>query len=297
MMDEAAVGSPLKRALTAFYNDMTNTVSAANPEWAKANALWRDGKAAQEAMEAGARMTTRLNSASRENLKEFTAARSDLKSGQAALNAARKGGDATRIATAEANIEAANARVELFKVGFARALNDMLANQGETHNLTRQLLLPGAQKMIREVLGKEADQFFKILNAEKAIHRTYSSQFGSQTTPLREAVDELNWAPRFEAAWSNLGVGKALQLAQEYAARHINTSRNVDLMKLYTETNPVKQLEALRAMQTLATRRSTMGHSVGMPVAAGAGLIPESLIGLQSAEQSPKRPVMQPFRP
>lgn len=297
MMDEAAVGSPLKRALTAFYNDMTNTVSAANPEWAKANALWRDGKAAQEAMEAGARMTTRLNSASRENLKEFTAARSDLKSGQAALNAARKGGDATRIATAEANIEAANARVELFKVGFARALNDMLANQGETHNLTRQLLLPGAQKMIREVLGKEADQFFKILNAEKAIHRTYSSQFGSQTTPLREAVDELNWAPRFEAAWSNLGVGKALQLAQEYAARHINTSRNVDLTKLYTETNPVKQLEALRAMQTLATRRSTMGHSVGMPVAAGAGLIPESLIGLQSAEQSPKRPVMQPFRP
>ena len=43
----------------------------------------------------------------------------------------------------------------MFKVGLVRALSDMLLNQGETHDASRKLLLPGAQKMLRQVLGDE----------------------------------------------------------------------------------------------------------------------------------------------
>lgn len=295
-------GNNLRRHLTQFYNEMTDEVARTNPLWKEANNLWRDGKAAQDAMEAGARMTTRLNASSRENLAEFTSARQDavkaakeLRDANKPVNAALKKNpnyqptaqEQAAIDAAQARFDAATSRQELFKVGLVRALSDMLANQGETHNLTKQLLLPGAQKMLRQVLGKDADQFFKVLRAEQAMHRTYQSQFGSQTTPLREAVDELSWAPRFEASMLNplTWANPALRLAQEYAARTINARRNTDLMKLYTETDPLKQLEALRAMQTLHTARSTMGNQIGKPVVGlGAGLLREALIGAEAAE-------------
>lgn len=313
-IEGAKTESPnLARRLTDLYKQMDAEVGASNPDWVKANQLWRDGKAAEDAMDAGARMTTRLNASSRENLAEFTSARSSADAAQKELRAAtgavnkavKAGGTPTAAQTAavesaQAKLAAAQARQELFKVGLVRALSDMLSNRGETHNLTRQLLLPGAQKMLREVLGPDADQFFKVLRAEAAMHRTYSSQFGSQTTPLREAIDELNWAPRFEAAWHNLGFGKILQLASEYAARNINNRRNVDLIRnLYTETDPLKQLEALRAMQTLHTARSTMGNAVGRPaIAFGSALVPEAVVAGEAAQKAlPPPSGLRPYRP
>ena len=295
---------------------MTDEVARTNPAWKTANDIWRDGKAAQEAMEAGARMTTRLNAGNRENLAELTSAQRDGASAAEQLKAATRDilGPKTRreptaaelaaaspkqqfaVDQAQARIDAATARQELFKVGLVRALNDMLANQGETHNATRQLLLPGAQKMLRQALGKDADQFFKTVRAEQAMHRTYSSQFGSQTTPLAEHVKDQNWAPRFEASMLNplTWANPAIRLAQEYAARTINARRNTDLMKLYTETDPLKQLEALRAMQALHTARSTAGNIVGKPaVGLGSGALPDALIGTQEAQPSP----MKTYRP
>ena len=286
-----------QRHLTSFYNDISEEVARTNPAWKAANDLWRDGKAAQEAMEAGARMSSRLNASSRENLAEFTTAQKDASTAATALRKAKAAaGNAPTpaqqsiIEAQKAKIDAANARMQLFRVGLVRALNDTLANQGETHNLTRQLLLPGAQKMLRTVLGPDADQFFKVVRAEQTIHRTYSSQFGSQTTPLREAVDELNWAPRFEANWHNLGLGKVLQLATEYAARNINANRNVKLMDLYTSTDRLRQLEALRAMQTLQAARSDAGNAIGRPaIAFGSGLLPEAVPAF-SGRPEPYRP-------
>ncbi len=313
LMDEAKVGSPLKRELTKFYNEITSAVADTNPKWAEANALWRDGKAAQDAMDAGARMSTRLGAASRENLAEFTSAKNDaarasqeLKSATAVANASKKKSGAVSPAeqaavdAAQARLDAANTRMELFKVGLVRALSDMMANQGETHNLARNILLPGAKKMLREVLGKDADQFFKVAQAEAQMHRTYQSQFGSQTTPLREAMDEQNWAPRFEASMLNpLSWGNpVLRLAQEAAARSINARRNTDLIeKVYTVTDPIKQLEALRAMQTLHTRRSTAGDAIGRPVVASGGLFSDALVGLHAAETAPLPSGLKPYRP
>lgn len=302
LIDELPKGNNLRRHLTQFYDQMTDEVARTNPLWKEANQIWRDGKAAQEALDAGARMTTRLNAGSRENLAEFTTARSDgakaakeLRDANKPINAALKKNpqyqptpqEQASVEAAQARLDAANSRQELFKVGLVRSLNDMLQNQGETHNLTKQLLLPGAQKMLRQVLGKDADQFFKTVRAEQAMHRTYQSQFGSQTTPLREHVDELNWAPRFEASMLNplTWANPAIRLAQEYAARNINARRNTDLMRLYTETDPLKQLEALRAMQSLHQARSQAGNLVGKPaIGLGSGVLPEAEIAREAAE-------------
>jgi len=298
LLDNEKPGGAVFRELTKFYNDLTDTVAKSNPDWAVANSMWREGNAAREAMEAGARMTTRLNASSRENLAEFTAAEQMGKEGVKALRDATKALKANpqdpsalaRQESAQAKISASNSRQELFKVGLVRALNDMLANQGETHNLTRQLLLPGAQKMIRQVLRKDADQFFKVLQAEKSMHRTYSSQFGSQTTPLRESIDELNWAPTFDASLMNPmhWPGKVADLVSQYAARNINAARNKDLMGIYTETDPLRQLEILRAMQGIHAARSAAGNAVGRPVISSSGPLSDLLPSLPSESPSAK---------
>jgi hypothetical protein len=304
----------LARQLTQLHQDISGEVARTNPAWAEANAIWRDGKAAQDAMEAGARMTTRLNAANRENLAEFTSAQADARSAQKALAAASKPYKAAvdngmqpspqvqaAYDSAQARLDAANARQQLFKVGVVRALSDMIANQGETHNLTRQLLLPGAQKMLRQVLGPDADQFFKAVQAEGAMHRTYQSQFGSQTTPLREAIDEQNWAPRTIASWYNpfQWHHKLADLVTEHAARTLNANRNKQLMGLYTETDPLKQLDALKRMQALHAARSTAGNLVGKPVVGLGGPLADATLGAQAANEPRPAPVPMPapYRP
>lgn len=301
-----------------LYDDLTNEVAKSNPDWLKANQIWADGKAAQNALDAGASMSTRLNSSSRDNLKVFTDAQSDaaqaakdLKASQAALkkfqpqagtNPAQQTQLQAAVEGAQARLDAANTKQKLFKVGLVRALNEQIANQGETNNLTRQMLLPGAKKMLGTVLGNDADPFFKGLQAEAAMHRTYSSQFGSQTTPLREAVDELNWAPDVNAAsWYSWlsplhAAGNVMDLAAKYAARGINARRNQELMGLYTDTNPVSQLDILRQAQALHTARSNAGNMVGRPVVGSAAPLLNAFVGHESDLNTPT-PAMTPYRP
>lgn len=300
----------LARRLTELNKDLSGEVRRTNPDWAIANDIWRDGKVGQEALEAGARMTTRLNASSRENLSHLTDAQDMAKKAKTALDKARSDlgkvapGSQQEVAargqmiSAQARIDAANARSELFKVGLVRALNDMMANQGETHNLTKQLLLPGARQQLTKALGKDADQFFKTVRAEQAMHRTYQSQFGSQTTPLREHVDELNWAPSFQSSLHNPlhWPSKLLDLAAQYGARNINAARNKELMGLYTETDPVKQLEFLRAAQGVHAARSQAGNLAGKPVVSAAGPGADALLGQQSGmEYQPQ--TLKPYRP
>lgn len=312
IIGELPQGNNLKRHLTKFYTEMTDEVARTNPRWAEANQIYRDGMAATDALEAGARMSGRLNARSREGMVEFNNARDAaakatkaLRVANQPLNAANKAGtqispqQQAAVDTAQAHLEAANSRLELFKVGLVRALNDALMNKSETANLTRELMLPGAKQMLRQILGpKDADQFFRVLQAEATMQRTYQSQFGSQTTPLREAIDDLNWAPRFEAAWSNLGVGKVLQLASEYAARHMNNARNQQLMRIYTETDPLRQLEILKSAQGVHAARSNAKQIFGTPALASPAPVADALMSLREQPAVPeRRPVMPPYRP
>lgn len=303
-------GTPVYRALTQFNKDLTDTVGKSNPDWMDANNLWREGNAAREALEAGAAMTTRLNSKSRAGLEVLDeadnmakAATKALRDAKQPINAAKKSNpdyeptpaQQAAVESAEAKLQAAASRRELFRVGLVRSLNDsIIENSGETHNLTRQLMLPGAKKIMSRVLGSDAEQFYKAVNAEKAMHRTYSSQFGSQTTPLKEAVDELNWAPKFEASMVNPmhWPGRLLNLASEYAARSINASRNKDLMDLYTTTDPMRQMEVLRAMEGIHAARSQAGNAVGKPAISAVGPGMDVLLSGQKEKQT-----IPPYRP
>ncbi len=313
-IDDSTPGTPLHNNLSAFYKDLTNEVANTNEDWKTANQLWRDGNAGTEALQAGAAMSTKVNSASRENLKYFTDAQTDAAKAQKDLFAANKtlkqftpnaGTTPAKQAqlqagvdTAQARLDAANSRQQLFRVGLVRALHDqVIDNTGETYNLTRQMLLPGAKKMFRTVLGNDADQFINGLQAEAAMHRTYSSQFGSQTVGLGEAKDEMNWAPQVDASLLNPmhWPTKLLNLASDYAARTINANRNKGLMQIYTNHDPVDQLRLLNEAKRLHAIRSNWGNVAGTPVIMSSGPVSGTIPARQPSNQP--QPVMQPYRP
>lgn len=309
-------GSELYNKLTGLYKDLTNEVARTNPDWSKANQLYADGKAAEEAMQAGANMGLRVNSGSRENFKYFTDAQSDAASAQKDLNKANAAlkklnpasanpGQLSQaqsaVQLAQSRLDAANARQDLFRVGLVRSLRDQTTeNNGATNNLTRLLQLPGAKKMLGQVLGPDADQFNKAIAAEAAMHRTYSSQFGAQTTPLREAIDELNWAPQIEGnmvtAWLNPlnAITNTANLAAKYAAQTVNARRNAELMNMYTETNPLNQLDLLRQAQALHQTRSNWGNALGRP--AISAVVPFNA-AVEDPTPKPWNVPLQPYQP
>jgi hypothetical protein len=244
---EAARAQPsVQRVLIRMRNEMSDEVRRTNPQWGVANDIWRDGKAAEGALEAGARMALRLNAQTRDGLEEFTAA-------QRALRQAQPSRDNPGNPVAAA---AAQARIDLFRVGLVRALNDNLANTNTTNDLTRTLRLPAARQILGTVLGRnEANRMLRVIDAEHAMNRTYASQFGSQTTPLKEAVDDLNWAPKMSSALDLLNLAKALDVAGTMVSSRYNAGRNARMMPLLTETDPIHQLDLLRALQGVTAAR------------------------------------------
>lgn len=314
LKEAAPPGGAVARKLNEIYNELSQAVADTNPKWKIANDVYREGAAATESLKAGEHLAMALNSGTRERLALFDQATKDVKRAKTALDAANKAVRAAEkrqktptpeqiaaVDHAEAMMDASTARIDLFKVGLVRKLSDTMHNKGsETHSMVAELGRPAAKKILTEVLGPDdAKQFFKVVDAEKAMLKTYQSQFGSQTTPLAEGIKELNWAPRFEASMLNpLTWGHPLmRLAQEYAARSINAKRNTDLMNLYTNTRPVDQLQALRQMQTLHAARSKMGERIGRPVVGSSGAIPNAIDHLVTADQAPARPAQQTLRP
>jgi hypothetical protein len=284
----------VQRNLIQMRNELSDEVRRTNPAWGEANDIWRDGKAAESAMEAGSRMTTRLNSQSRESMGEFIQARRAEAKATAALKAATKAGDQTAMTKAQAAIDAGQSQQELFRVGLARSLSDMMSNTNATNDLTRQLRLPGARAMIKTVLGDDAAaQLYKVVDAEHGMHRTYSSQFGSQTTPLKEAIDDINWAPKMQA-WSDfLHPGKVLGMASDYAASKYNAARNAELMPMMTDTNPIKQLDLMRALQGVTKARQFGDSAVRNPAIQSAAPIASAAVASQSpaARRIPTNPL------
>ena len=310
-------GTPLYRNLVKLYNDVTQEVADTNPDWKTANDLYADGKAAQNALAAGQKMSTQLNSRNREYLSEFTDAQDAQSDAQDALSNAstsilgpktRRLPNAQELAAAtpdqqlaygkaSAQHDAAQSRQELFKVGMLRPLLDKIMNKDETHDVTRELLKPGARQILTKVMGDDADQFINTARAMQARQRTYKSQFGSQTVPLGEAKEDLNWSPEFMASWAHpwQWPTKMLDLASQYFAKNLNAKRNKELMEAMTDTDPLRQLDFLKAAKNLHVIRSNWGNVAGTPVIMSSGPVSGTIPARQPSNQP--QPMLTPYRP
>lgn len=273
----ARQNSPVFRALTQFYRDITEAVARENPAWAHANRLWRDGNAATEALDQGSKLALRLNEASRESLADIA---------RLAQVAANHADPLSR--------EAATAQLRLFRVGFARSLMDRLVNNKDaTHDLVRELSRPGARQIIDAVLGRrDAVAFLRAMEAEQQMYRTFRAQYGSQTTPLREAIDDQQWAPRLLAAGDWWKPHKLIQAGLEWSAARYNAARNEAMVPMLLDQNPVNQLRTLRAVEGVSRARQNTRQAVtGVGLTNAPGAVTEVERGSAHHSRNPPRSI------
>ncbi len=249
IIDGSLQNRTVLRALQEFKNDLYDAVTRHNPAWRTANDAAADGFAAQRAIDLGMEFAGRLGPQTREHLTRYRA-----------MSASEQ---------------------ELYRIGVAQKLHDRIMSRQETHDLTSELRLPGTRQALRAILGdREAAALLRRIDREFATTRTYREQFGSQTTPLREAIDDLSWAPRMESAMQLLSPSKIAEQAMLWIARHMNERRNQHLLTMMTDTDPIRQLGLLRSLGPLHQARSTAGRRTGT---VGTGLfsagLPNALLG------------------
>lgn len=232
------------RELQRFKSDLYDVVSTHNPQWRVANDAAADGFAAQRALNLGMEYAGRLGQQAREQLARYRAMSPQEQ--------------------------------ELYRIGVAQKLHDRIMSRQETHDLTSELRLPATRQTLRAILGdREASAFFRRIDREFATTRTYREQFGSQTTPLREAIDDLSWAPRMESAFQLLNPAKIAEHTAVWMAGRMNEARNRQMMTMLTETDPVRQLAILRSLGPVHQARSNWGTGA----ATGGPAVTNALMG------------------
>lgn len=256
LFDKYATNKTVLRELMAFKNDLYGAVGKHNPAWRVANDAAADGFAAQRALQLGTEFAGRVNNQTREQLAKFRAM--------------------------------SEPEQELYRIGVAQALNDRLMNRQGTHDLTSELRLPGARAALRTILGdKAANKFFRAIDREFATTRTYREQFGSQTTPLREAIDDLSWAPQLASAWQLMSPQKIAEQTAIWAARQMNERRNQNLLEMLTTQDPIRQLNFLRSVQPVHAARTRAGRVAGVVGTGSAAPFANAITGVIGANLAP----------
>jgi len=250
----------LTRQLQQFKKDVMKVVGDSNPRWKEANDLFFDGRAGDRALALGEGVALRMGQASRAALKQFE--------------------------------QMDEAQQELFRHGFSRRLQDMLANKTFGGDVTATLRTPAARNMIQRILERrgnqvrtaesrrEAARFLRILDEEAAGTRTFRSLQGSQTTPLREAVDDLNAPAYLTNAASFLNPRALGQEVLSQAARRVYEQRNNSVLELLSNTDPVRQIEILDSIGRYSAARGRGGASVMRGAPASNALSSSTVRGL-----------------
>lgn len=250
LFDEFRGNPTVMRALMQFKTDLYDAVGTHNSLWRVANDAAADGFAAQRALNLGMEYASRLGPQTRDQLRLFH--------------------------------DMSEPEKELYRIGVAQRLHERIMNREATHDLTSELRLPATRQTLRTILGYErANKLFARVEREFATTRTYREQFGSQTTPLREAIDDLSWAPRMESATQLLNPAKIVEQTMVWLAKNINEGRNRELLTMLTNANPVEQLNILRSLAPLHAARSAAGRQTGV-IATGFGgvSLPSALMGV-----------------
>ena len=228
----------LTSVLTRFKSDVMKPVRDSNPVWAEANDTFAGAGA--KALKAGENLALRLNTRSRSALDYFRQ-----------LEARARDANPARAASGKAQIE-------LFRQSMSRNLQERLANRQQTHDLTSELRLPGARQILQRVLPKkQAAELLRLVDEEAATTSSFRALSGSQTTPLKEAIEDLNAPAYLTSALQYMNPKAIMSELLRYGAGKLYAPRNAQVMNLLTETDPVRQLQILDDIARHSAARKT----------------------------------------
>lgn len=234
----AKTATSTTRALMDLKSKMDHEVASANPNWRVANDAARGGRSAETAMNEAAGMKLSTGDGhTRRVLDRVEGLRRRISD----LNAVQR-----RMPSAEvrAQIDLLQTQIEAYQAGFARVLHTELSRLGDTHDVSKLFLKGGrgAQDGVRRIVdvmfGDEAPSFMSMINRARIANTTHKQHFNSQTTPLREAIDEMKGENKVAAAARGmrylLNPKQAAVDLSEAIGNRLNADRNTALLRRYS---------------------------------------------------------------
>lgn len=213
--------SSLTRELTQFKKALMKRVGDQNPLYRVANDGAAEGWSHQRAAVMARNLATRANNSSRDALRTFHAAPDEAK--------------------------------DMIKVMYAQNLADLVVNTPRTGNVAKHFNSPASRRIVMEILGPEdGANFLSHIDRAGVAGRTSHQLTGqSQTTPLAQAMKDLDIGETTRQLMSYGRPSKALESIAEFMARKANSKRDAELLKLYgaSTDRPDLMIEALRRIQ------------------------------------------------
>ena len=267
--------TPLTKRLMELKTQLMDEVSTTNPAWRSANDMFAENAAARRLFGDAQTEGFRLTGDSRKELANM-----------ARLNQTV----ASRKATPEAKA-AAQAQIEMYRDGLAEAIRNTVMNKSETGDHVAKLLTPAARHIMTTTLGKkDAEALIKVLRQEQAITSSYRGLGGSQTTPLREAIDELNGPALISGAMDMLNPRALLSALVAKGSAKLSEARNNRMVPMMVESDPIKQLSILRDVETMRGARQSGGTTGVGPAGAVSN-------AMQDQGRPQRRPLEGTVRP
>lgn len=253
--------TPLTRQLTILKKDLMDEVSRTNPTWRVANDTFAENAAARRLYGDAQSASFRITTDTRKELQTLSNLQQTAKS---------------RTVTPEAR-KAAQVQIDMYRDGLAESITNHVMNKGDTGDHVAKFLTPAGRYIITSVLGKkDAAALLKVLHEEQSITRTYRGLGGSQTTPLREAINELNGPAMMASAWDYASPRKLFDLLVAKGGAKYVERRNEKMVPMLTETNPIRQLDTLRNIEQMRNVRQVSGTrgTLAAPVVGNAMIDP-----------------------
>ncbi len=285
-------GTTATRALMDLKTKMDEVVGNANPRWLEANTLTRGGRSAEQALGDAARMKlTGGDAHTRRVVNDVQRIRAEI---------ARLGrGNAANNPQNQARRQLLETQLEAYRTGFARAIHTGLSELGDTHDVSKLFMKggrdspDGVRRVVRVMMGDEADDFMRMIERAQIATTTLRQTQGSQTTPLREAIDEMNNEGNVAAGLRGIGyLMNPRQMASdvtEAISNRLNADRNAALLRRYSTTteNPDAFMGILDELDNYALNRSGAFTNPTLNAYSAPGVVGGAFMG--SAEQEKRR--------
>jgi hypothetical protein len=273
------------RALMDMKTKMDDVVATANPRWRWANDIARGGRSVESTMADARKMKLSGNDAHTANMLR-NVERMNTRARELSRVNAR-----SRTSEQAAELNMLTDQIEAARMGFGRAVHDALDGLGDTHDVAKLFLKggrnadSGVRRTIEIMMGDDAPRFMEMMRRAQIATSTHRQLSGSQTTPLREAIDDDKNTAKIAGLMRVLGgitnPKALLSSVAEGISNRLHEARNSELLRRYATTTDdtggflrmLRELEQGTARgRVFANERGTNAYAIPGQAAGAFGV-------------------------
>jgi hypothetical protein len=279
-----ATGQETATTTTTHLRDlkrrMDEVVAGSNPRWRLANDITRDLRSVEGALQDAQRVRLSGNdNHSADVIRRVSAMRDEVQTLQ--RQSRRPNGLSPQ---EQGRLGLLQNQIEAYRTGFARTLHKELDGLGDTHDVSKKFLKggrraqSGVKRTIEVMMGDDAGPFMDMIERAQIAGTTYKQQFNSQTTPLREVIDEEKQNSKIAGMLRALGYvtnpRQMFQDAGEGISNNLFAARNTEIARRLAAMTDQPQdfFQVLREIDTLAAERGRAFNAPGVNLYSAPGV-------------------------